>query len=1470
MKGLVSRLSRLAVVGLGMAALGSTAQAAASYCTAIYSAQTTPTISGINPANGELIKSVSGAGEPNAIAINPIDGLVYFFDRGTTPPTLYRINPAAATPTAVAVGQMTNNGTDFLVGATFTPAGGLITYWSSLTIRTVNITTRTFGAAQNITGSDIVAGTNGDIAYDSSGQLWAISNPATGAALYKLTPSGTTYAATKYVTISGTSSSSINGLAINAVTGLFYLSSNGSLYGLDGLGNATPSGAATLKGSIAGVTDLASCGTVPNTPTATKAFSPSTIQSPATTSTLTINVENSNLAPYYLFANIVDTMPTGMTVNTGSLGGTCDDNGNTLTATTGAITLAKGATIPVGGCTITATVNVANTPGSYTNTIAANSVQGSTGTLTTITSATLVSQQAPTITKAFSPASVALNGTSTITFTVTNGNPGSNPALTNLNFTDTLTGMRVASTAIGGTCTSVTNSPALAVGATALNLTIPSLAAASSCTVTVQVEGTQIGVNPNTASGVNSTETPTRGAASGTVNLTVRPLAPVVTKSFSPATVAQGGTTQLTINVSNPNGVAATGFTLTDDIATTTGVTGLTITAVGTDTCKGTGTVTTTNGKYTLTGGTLPTGGCSVVLTVQVPSGATVGAKTNTILGSSVTGTINGQSLPPVADATATLTVTPVVDLAITKTGPATAFQGAAVTYTIRAWNNGPSAVTGATISDTVPANLTSVSWTCVATGTATCGAASGTGNSISLGANLPVDTGSAATADTNYVTLTVTGTAATNGTVTNTAAIAAPGGVTETVTANNSASVQTVVSAQIVCSNLYGLVGGDFTTNNNGTDIRVIGDTDNVLGALIATVPQTGGGVTGYSATLAIKPDRSKFFVVRDADSRLLSFDVATNTWTEGQALPTPTGRYIRMAVTSNDVGYVMDGAGNLFSFTTTATPAYTALPALTKLPASAPALGASGDFFADNRGNLFLLSSTGADGFLDFWEIEPANNNLVYLGRLSDADIVGTYGGFGATPNGLFGRGGSGRMINVDLRAFTATPVGTANNGATDLASCTFPSLTRTISAIKTATRVGGGTTVQPGDTLEYTITVKNTGTVAAGNTQFLDQIPAGTTYVAGTTTLNGTAVTDATGGVMPYTQSGQPINSPGQQVGSLLVDQTPADTTDREAIIKFRVTVNTANPPTQVSNQGAVSTRDNGAVLTAVTDDPATATANDATVTTVTPVAVLDLAITKAGPAFAKAGEAFAYTITVTNTTATPSTTVTVTDILPTGLTFVSATNSGSYNAGTRTVTWTLASVAGNASTVLTLNVTAPAAATISPAAGVKSAQNTASLSATGDTNAANNTSAPVTTRFVLNEITKRVRNVTTNSAFGTSGGGKPGEVLEYCLDTTNLGGADLPGYALTDQVPGNVNALTTAYDADEPTTATGFGVRVARTTAGVTTTTYRTSVADGDTGTLTTTGGTFSRGTMTLGLGTLLAGESVTACFQATIR
>ncbi|THF68466.1 DUF11 domain-containing protein [Deinococcus sp. Arct2-2] len=256
-------------------------------------------------------------------------------------------------------------------------------------------------------------------------------------------------------------------------------------------------------------------------------------------------------------------------------------------------------------------------------------------------------------------------GVSTITFTLTNSN--SNTALSNLNFTDTLSGMSVSSTAIGGTCSGVTNSPALAVNATALNLTIPTLAASASCTVTVQVKGTRVGTNPNITTGVTSTETPVAGAASNTANLLVTPLALGVSKAFSPASVVAGATTTLTITVTNPNGVAVTAFALKDDIRTTTTITGLTITSVTTDTCKGAATPTTTNGSYVLSGGTLPTGGCSIVMNVQVPASAATVAATNTIYSADVSGTVNGITTTATTNATASLSVTALPTLTIIK-----------------------------------------------------------------------------------------------------------------------------------------------------------------------------------------------------------------------------------------------------------------------------------------------------------------------------------------------------------------------------------------------------------------------------------------------------------------------------------------------------------------------------------------------------------------------------------------------------------------------------------------------------------------------------------------------------------------------------------------------------------------------------------------------------------------------------------
>ncbi|MEW6286603.1 MAG: DUF11 domain-containing protein [Chloroflexota bacterium] len=140
--------------------------------------------------------------------------------------------------------------------------------------------------------------------------------------------------------------------------------------------------------------------------------------------------------------------------------------------------------------------------------------------------------------------------------------------------------------------------------------------------------------------------------------------------------------------------------------------------------------------------------------------------------------------IPPTFTRTPTPTVPPTpiaVDLSLTKTdGSATYTPGATVTYTIIVINNGPNNVSGATVTDTFPAIITSASWTCASTGAATC-TPTGSGN-LADTVNIPVGG-----------TLTYTVTANTNPAaltdLVNTASVSAPPGYTETNPANNSAT---------------------------------------------------------------------------------------------------------------------------------------------------------------------------------------------------------------------------------------------------------------------------------------------------------------------------------------------------------------------------------------------------------------------------------------------------------------------------------------------------------------------------------------------------------------------------------------------------------------------------------------------------------------------------------------------------------
>ncbi|WP_374900932.1 DUF7507 domain-containing protein, partial [Brucella endophytica] len=122
------------------------------------------------------------------------------------------------------------------------------------------------------------------------------------------------------------------------------------------------------------------------------------------------------------------------------------------------------------------------------------------------------------------------------------------------------------------------------------------------------------------------------------------------------------------------------------------------------------------------------------------------------------------------------------VDLSITKDDGVTVYTpGLDASYTIVVTNNGSHGVTGAKVSDPLPAGFTGT-WTCGnATGGAVCGAPSGTG-SLNTTADLPAGSSVTYAFSTGIPS-------SYSGALTNTATVTAPDGVTDTNPGNNSAS---------------------------------------------------------------------------------------------------------------------------------------------------------------------------------------------------------------------------------------------------------------------------------------------------------------------------------------------------------------------------------------------------------------------------------------------------------------------------------------------------------------------------------------------------------------------------------------------------------------------------------------------------------------------------------------------------------
>ncbi|HKH48024.1 MAG TPA: ExeM/NucH family extracellular endonuclease [Thermoanaerobaculia bacterium] len=244
-----------------------------------------------------------------------------------------------------------------------------------------------------------------------------------------------------------------------------------------------------------------------------------------------------------------------------------------------------------------------------------------------------------------------------------------------------------------------------------------------------------------------------------------------ITKTDGVTTAVPGGSVTYTIIASNAGPDPVTGGTVTDtfpdDLTCTWTCVGA---GGGTCTASGSGDISDTVN--------LPVGGSVTYTATCTIAASATGPLDNT---ASVSGGAAGDPDTSYNSATDSDTLTPQADLKVMKTdGVMTATPGGSVTYTIKASNSsGPSDAPGSTVTDTFPADLT-CTWTCAGSDGGTC-TASGSGD-INDTVNLP------AGGSVTY-TASCTVSPAATGTLDNTATVAAPEGVTDPDSDNDSAT---------------------------------------------------------------------------------------------------------------------------------------------------------------------------------------------------------------------------------------------------------------------------------------------------------------------------------------------------------------------------------------------------------------------------------------------------------------------------------------------------------------------------------------------------------------------------------------------------------------------------------------------------------------------------------------------------------
>ena len=598
-----------------------------------------------------LTFTLAGGTSANALAGDPATGILYYYDRSGLTLNSANLN-TGVTATVGTILPASPSGNGGIIGSYIDTSGNLIMMSSGSSVyhvaavskvgNTTNAVWRTVTYA--IGGGLPASGGSGDIYLAQSGQAYLISNTTPGAA-YPLSltitagsPNGTITSSTVGASVTfATSPASIAGISVDPATGINYFAGGTTAKIAYSFDPATANSEALVDASASTlytITDLGNCVLPPAKPTVTKSFSPTYAPLSNTTTTLSINIINSNPVPVWLNNTFTDQLPTGMTVaatpNLSS--GACSSSTtvtNVITATAGqgTMTFANGGRIPAGGCTISFSVTGAAQANVYTNTIAIGSLSTTAGNNTLAATATykvgtdfiVVKTEGIGTTGPYTTGPLTVPGNSTMQYvlTVTNSSSGGTGSAT---FIDTLPTLitpvlTITAALVGGGAGSCVTATSVVGGATQITGTLTNVIAGAVCSITVT---TKVSAALAVATAVTNTFTvaPLTGTSdtdstnnTATVATIVGASANItISKTNGTNTVLAGSTTSYTLTMVNLGPADAAGSVVRDPIVTGLNCTSISCTATAANICPASPDIATLQGAGLALSPTFPAG----------------------------------------------------------------------------------------------------------------------------------------------------------------------------------------------------------------------------------------------------------------------------------------------------------------------------------------------------------------------------------------------------------------------------------------------------------------------------------------------------------------------------------------------------------------------------------------------------------------------------------------------------------------------------------------------------------------------------------------------------------------------------------------------------------------------------------------------------------------------------------------------